>query len=305
MVIPRSSLRRQRCHDHSLYTFEGLTIKTDKWDRKEDDRVLVLGGAVHVLMNYMYHHPELVKDKYFFEPFAGSGPLGLLALELGARHSDLQDINPRAVQFIRENATGNGFDASRYSAIEENIRTFRPKQKYDVLFANPPFAPVPDGVGMPIHSNGGADGNALTEALLSKLDDLLKPQGEAFLTVFQIEDRHGPTVLPNIKKHIPSRHVELTRMRSKSFDFAALVHEYTSDVPHKRQEVIAWSERLKEQYGECLSFNYYVVHIGKEHSTPAPCTLRDYDGKKYGEGFYNFDPEDNLIGVEIHLFVEK
>lgn len=311
MAIQRFPIRKEEHTDHFLYNFEGLIIKTDRWDREESDRVLVLGRgtAVHVLMNYMYNHPELVRGKYVFEPFAGSGPLGFLAVKLGAKHSDLLDINPRAIQFMRENAARNGFDGSCYSIYEGDVETFQPSQKYDILFANPPFVPLPDGVGMPIHSNGGVDGNRFTHVIVSRLDDFLKPQGEAFLSVFQIEDQHGPIVLHGIKEHITNRHVELTRMRSRSFDFDEVVSEYMADVPNKHQAVITWSKILKDRYGERLCFNYYIIHIEREDSSPSRYTLREYqaesDDEKYGKGFYNIDLQNNLVGTEIRIFLEK
>jgi hypothetical protein len=206
---------------------------------------------------------------------------------------------------MRDNATRNRFNPSSYSIIQGDIQEYQPDQKYDALFANPPFVPVPDGIAFPIHSNGGIDGNALTDILLSRLSAFLKPEGEAFLTVFQIEDADGPIVLHNIRKHIPNRHVELTRRRGKSFEFDELVSEYISSVPHKRHLVLSWSKALKEQYGEALRFNYYVIHIQKEGDLKTPYTVRDYDGEKYGEGFSDHDTNNNRIGGEIRAFVEK
>lgn len=311
MAIQRFPIRREEHPDHFLYNFEGLVIKTDRWDRKENDRVLVLGRGVgvHVLMNYMQNRPELVKDKCVFEPFAGSGPMGFLALKLGAKHSYLLDINPRAIQFMKENAARNGFDESQYSIYEGDIAQHQLSRKCDVLFANPPFIPVPDGVGMPIHSNGGADGNSLSNILLNRLDDFLKPQGEAFLVVFQVENQHGPLVLHGIKEYVNKRHVELTRMQSKSFDFDVIASEYINDVPHKRREIVKWLEFLKERYGENLTLNSYVIHIGKKEDTSTGYTIREYeresDSEKYGKGFHHVDPNSKPEFLEIRVFVEK
>jgi hypothetical protein len=253
----------------------------------------------------MYNHPRAVKDKIVFEPFAGSGPLGFLALALGAKKSVLLDINPRAIEFMRDNAIRNRFDPSSYLIIQGDIQEYQTDQRYDILFANPPFVPVPDGIAFPIHSNGGIDGNVFTDILLSRLSSFLKPEGEAFLTVFQLEDADGPIVLHSIRKHIPNRHVELTRRRSKSFEFDELVSEYISNVPHKRHLIFSWSKVLKKHYGETLRFNYYVIHIQKMEDHATPHTVRDYDGEKYGEGFSDHDPSNNRIGSEIRAFVER
>lgn len=64
-------------------------------------------------MNYLCHHPEMVRGRLVFEPFAGAGPLGLTALMLGAKEVSFLDINPRAVSFARRNVERNGLDAAR------------------------------------------------------------------------------------------------------------------------------------------------------------------------------------------------
>ena len=98
-------------------------------------------------------------------------------------------------------------------------------------------------------------------------------------------------------------------MRSRSFDFDEVVSEYMADASDKHQEVITWSKALKERYGEHLCFNYYVIHIEREDSAPSGYTLREYqaesDDEKYGKGFYNVDLQNNLVGTEIRIFLER
>ncbi len=79
---------------------------------------------------------------------------------------------------MKDNAARNGFSQSRYSIHKESIQEYQPEQKYDALFANPPFVPVPDRVIFPIHSDGGIDGNVLTNILLRRLKTFLKPDVE-------------------------------------------------------------------------------------------------------------------------------
>ena len=89
--------------DHYVYGLDGLKIKTDTWDRRGADSVLGIGdsrrGNAPLLMNYMLNHPEIVRGKRVFEPFAGAGPNGLVAAYLGATACDLLDLNPRAARF--------------------------------------------------------------------------------------------------------------------------------------------------------------------------------------------------------------
>jgi hypothetical protein len=89
----------------------GLIIKTEIFNKNDKLRILGLGSPQGSLMNHMLNFPEVVQDKEVFEPFAGSGALGFMALKVGARHIDFLDINPRAVAFQIENAALNHFPA--------------------------------------------------------------------------------------------------------------------------------------------------------------------------------------------------
>jgi hypothetical protein len=67
-----------------LYRFaNGLFIKTEVWNKADRHRILPLGSPQGSLMNHMLGFPEVVRGKRLFEPFAGSGALGFMALKLG------------------------------------------------------------------------------------------------------------------------------------------------------------------------------------------------------------------------------
>ena len=126
--------------DGLVHRFEhGLEIRTDKPLAADPGRVLALGTPQATLMNYMLSRPERLADRLVFEPFAGSGAIGLTALRAGARRVELLDINPRAVRFARENAERNGFRPEQVGCIEGSIESFVPWQPYDLIFANRKF----------------------------------------------------------------------------------------------------------------------------------------------------------------------
>jgi hypothetical protein len=122
-----------------LYRFgNGLTLKTEIFRKNDRLRILPLGTPQGSLMNHVLNFPEVVKDKDIFEPFAGSGALGFMALKAGARHVDFLDINPKAVAFQVENAALNELPRSCYRPIEGDIATFTADRGYDLILANPP-----------------------------------------------------------------------------------------------------------------------------------------------------------------------
>jgi len=95
----------------------GLIIKTESPFKKDPFRILGIGNPQISLMSYMLNSPEIVLGKDVFEPFGGSGPLGLMALKMGARYVEFLDINPRAVEFQAENAKLNNFNPDSYKCI--------------------------------------------------------------------------------------------------------------------------------------------------------------------------------------------
>src|SRR5262245_32356197 len=155
--------------DQVLYRFgNGLTINTEIFRKNDKLRILPLGTPQRSLMNHMLNFPEVVKDKDIFEPFAGSGALGFMALKVGAGHVDFLDINPKAAAFQLENAALNNIPASHYRPIEGDIATFTADRKYDLIVANPPFVPTPEE--QPVHGDAHL-GNVLAGRLWLDLDE--------------------------------------------------------------------------------------------------------------------------------------
>ena len=86
---------------HWVYRFEnGLVVRTDPFMARDRARILPLGGPQDTILNHLVVcFPDKVRGKRVFDPFAGSGILGLMALRLGAAHVAFLDVNPRACEF--------------------------------------------------------------------------------------------------------------------------------------------------------------------------------------------------------------
>jgi len=270
--------------DHVFYRFgNGLVIKTDIFNKNDRLRILGLGSPQGGLMNHMLNFPEVVQDKDVFEPFAGSGALGCMALKVGARHVDFLDINPRAGAFQVENAALNHFPASTYRAIEGDIATFSADRRYDLIVANPPFVPTPAGIEGTITSNGGPEGNRFVEILLQRLDDFLRPNGQAFIYLFQLVRRGEPLVVELIIRYLNHRVVELTPSQARPISFAVYRQTYAELFPGAMEDIARWESALLGKYGDGLMLNHYVAHIGPQGESPTSCVIRDNFGEKYGE----------------------
>ena len=284
--------------DLIIYRFgSGLIVKTESIWKKDTLRILPLGNPQGFLMNYMLNFPEIVAGRSVFEPFAGSGPLGLMALKTGAKFVEFLDINPRAIEFQTENANLNGFNKKSFKCIEGDISTFIPENKYDVIFANPPFIPTPDLLDGTITSNGGADGNKFIEILLRRLDTFLKPEGEAFILAFQIVENQKPSIVYLLSQHLESRFVEITPAQEPSIDLALYVDAYKEFFPQSEEAIKIWQSDLNKNYGSQLTLCHYVIHIGRKSKKYTSYLIKDNFEEKYGVKLkLKYDPKELARG---------
>jgi tRNA1(Val) A37 N6-methylase TrmN6 len=292
--------------DGRLFRYEnGLAIRTDAPLAPSRDRVLGLGTPQATLMNYMLCRPDRLSGRVVFEPFAGSGAIGLMALRAGARHVDLLDINPRAVRFAKENASRNGFGAQEVTCIEGSLEGFLPPCAYDLLFANPPFVPTPDAVTGTLTSNAGAEGSLLAEMLLRRLDGLLAPEGEAFLYVFQFVRDGRPLLLESIESHVTQREVELTPTQLHPIAAEAYFAAYLELFPAHADGVQRWRADIEGRHGTELGLDHYVIHVAGRGDSPTHCAIADNLEEKYGMGLrLTFDDDRELaLGRAFENFV--
>lgn len=77
----------------------------------------------------------VTRDTEFLDVGCGSGILSVSALLLGAKKAVAVDIDPLAVKKARENAELNGFDETRYTALEGDLAD-KVTGKYNVVAAN-------------------------------------------------------------------------------------------------------------------------------------------------------------------------
>jgi 16S rRNA (guanine966-N2)-methyltransferase len=76
----------------------------------------------------------------FLDLFAGSGGVGLEAASRGAGPVVLVESDPRTAQLIQSNAKEVGFDVTVRTAKAETYLSSTPAQRFDVAWADPPYA---------------------------------------------------------------------------------------------------------------------------------------------------------------------
>ncbi|MCP5057538.1 MAG: methyltransferase [bacterium] len=276
----------------------GLRIRTDSLANLDSNRVLSLGTPQGALMNHLVHHPETARGKRVLEPFGGSGALGFMALKVGAAHVDFLDINPRACEFQRGNAAENAFGADTFDVIEGDIATFEPEAPYDLLIANPPFVPTPDGIPGTLTSNGGPEGNRFVEILLQRLEALLAPTGRALIYVLQFVVGGKPLVARLIHEQVGNRPVVLTPSQEHLIPLDAWCGSYARLFPDDAAVAQAWHSELALRHGSELSLCHYVIDIGPRSSEATSCVVRHDFAAKFGTAFFvpSDPPEELALG---------
>ena len=84
-----------------------------------------------------------LEGRTFLDLFAGSGQMGLEALSRGARRAVFIDESREAMEIVKENAKKTGFfDDSHFlvSDYRNYLRKAAGKEKFDVVFIDPPYA---------------------------------------------------------------------------------------------------------------------------------------------------------------------
>lgn len=96
-----------------------------------------------------------VVDIRALDLYAGSGSVGIEALSRGAEHVTFVEKNPRVLPVLKRNLDTIGVDPKRYTVIQADAQSFRPKQvTWRLIFADPPYdvlylplAPLAEAVG--------------------------------------------------------------------------------------------------------------------------------------------------------------
>ncbi len=278
---------REVSGEEVVYRFaNGLTIKTEIFNKPDRLRILPLGSPQGALMNHVLNFPHTVQGKRVFEPFAGSGAIGFAALSAGAAHVDFLDINPRASDFHRENAALSQLGDDLFSSIQGDIAEFVPNQKYELVLANPPFVPTPDGIEGTITSNGGTDGSRFVGILLERLEEFLESSGRALIYVFQLARDGQPLVLELLARTLTHRSVEITPAQDRPIPFDVYCQAYSQLFPSAEPEIDRWRSDLVRRHGHGLTLCHYVLDVGPRSDETANSVIRENFPEKFGADFF-------------------
>jgi hypothetical protein len=159
------------------------------------------------------------------------------------------DLNGFAVTAANLNAELNQI-ASSYRAVESNLFAAVDGQ-FDLIVANPPFIPAPEGHAFPVYGNGGEDGLLVLRPLIANLGAHLSETGTAVI--------YGEG-LGDDERLLIEDHLDAAAARDR-LDFTLTIFSdgaieralYTLGVmlnnlkPSRLEEIVAWRDLFQRQ----------------------------------------------------------
>jgi hypothetical protein len=219
-----------------------------------DDRnaAVYMGPDSLALANHLQRlGPELPVTGRALDLCCGSGIAGqsLSGLRRGLDWLAV-DLSPEAAAVAAFNAVLNSVN-SRYRVEQGDLYAPAGGQSYDLIVANPPFIPVPNGVDFPIYGAGGEDGLTVLRPILDGLGAQLSKIGMAVIYAEGPGGVNGPFVLPLLQQ-IATRDglsIELTIFATATAEQAL----YTLGLmlsrlkPPRLPELAQWTESFSKQ----------------------------------------------------------
>jgi 16S rRNA (guanine966-N2)-methyltransferase len=108
--------------------------------------------------------------------YAGSGALGLEALSRGAAFACFVEQDPRAIAAIRANVEALGA-AERSRVLARSAESLPPEQPFDMLFADPPYAPGSGSAALGHIVKSGWAASGAWVSVETQRGDSIDPQG--------------------------------------------------------------------------------------------------------------------------------
>jgi release factor glutamine methyltransferase len=166
------------------YTAQGIELLVDE----SDERVFHPHPITHMLANAIKVKPT----DTVLEVGCGSGFIAMTAAKLGAKHVYASDIATPAVQTTLRNKKLNGIDGQMTVVQGDWFAPFK-GMKFDVIVANPPCMPFPEGEtylnqDLTLAVNGGHTGTDSVIAVLQAARNYLAAQGVLYLSLAHWSD---------------------------------------------------------------------------------------------------------------------
>lgn len=141
----------------------------------------------------------------------GSGCISIALRKNIESNIDAIDINDKALEIAKENATKNDVIIN---FVKCDIHNFNTNKKYDLIISNPPYVPFNSSYDEKIKYEPQnaifAEDNGLYfyKVIINKIRNNLK---ENYLIAFEIGDKEGNDIINIVKEQLPNAYIKLEK----------------------------------------------------------------------------------------------
>lgn len=197
-VLPHLAAAGLCKYEDELVTLGGLALHRfqGKWIFAQSNQVsptMYLGDDSTALAARLEARPGTALDLC-------AGP-GIQSLVCASRGMDVvaAEINPVAAALGAANARVNGLEDRVQVRVGDLYACTQDDRRFELVVANPPLLPIPNGVGYPFVGDGGPDGLNVTRRILAGLPAHLATTGTAQLIGMTLSDGYFPHCLPELR----------------------------------------------------------------------------------------------------------
>lgn len=169
-----------RCDDHDGELIPDdsprRAIRVEGWPEVLEHRApgdgLAADHATEMVLRAVAHAGPWPRGRHVLDAGCGTGVLAAAAALTGARSVTASDVDPRALALAARTAADSG--AVVRLVQSPLLPELDPSAPPDLVLANLPHKPVPEGAALPISQAGGPDGDAVHVAVAERAADALK-----------------------------------------------------------------------------------------------------------------------------------
>ena len=178
--IWRGEEDRVETNNYVVVGYQGLLLLTEinPWFptcTNPDTDVYIGSDSFRLAENITFQRGAAVLDLC-----SGTGIQGLLAARSAAKVVSVE-LNEKAVPVTLLNIRLNGLE-DRMEVRQGDLYTvLKPEERFDCIYANPPFIPMTDDVSYPICGAGGEDGLTVLNRIADGAGKVLNPGGKIVL----------------------------------------------------------------------------------------------------------------------------
>ncbi len=178
--IWRREGERVETNNYVVLTYQGLAILTEinPWYETcthHNTDVYIGIDSLRLAENIVFCRGAVVLDLC-----SGTGIQGMLAAKSASRVVSVE-MNEKAIPVARFNICLNHLEDIIDLRQGNLYDVIRPEEKFDFIYANPPFIPMVDNVVYPICGAGGEDGRMVLDRIVEGLPQFLQPGGEVII----------------------------------------------------------------------------------------------------------------------------